>query len=96
MKTAGSIDSESAIARVRASMGLMLRGVVTEAYSHKTTGEQFTVKHGLGMKPKTVSWLPYTDLRVWSDESDRKIWDERTVTLRCNIAEAKITFLIIG
>lgn len=69
--------------------------IALKVYSHATTGEAFTVKHTLGVIPRSAYALPYTKCAVWSEEADRNMWDKTRVLLRCDVALAPMDVTII-
>lgn len=93
--TIGLQDAQ--LARIEQELEFTLRGVVLPlVYSHATVMEPFRVQHSLGIRPEIVTWLGRTDVRVWAEEGDERLWNENVVVLRCNVALAPLRLLVIG
>lgn len=59
-----------------------------------TPDEPFAVQHGLGAVPNEVSWTSEDFVSIRASEEDRRSWNSRFISLRCDTAGAVIDLTI--
>lgn len=65
-----------------------------QAVTPTTPDTPFAVKHELGAVPNEVSWMAESFVSIRATEADRRSWDTRFITLRCNAGNAVVEFTI--
>jgi hypothetical protein len=70
--------------------------VTVEGISAANAGDPFSVSHSLGVVPVNLFGTPAAQADVWFTDADKLSWTDKTVTLRSDAVNTKVTVTVVA